>query len=410
MTVISPLAPSQLPELPVVNGVRLATHACGIRYKGRTDLLLVELAPCTVAAGVFTCSQIVSAPVDWCRGIISSGRCARALVANSGNANAFTGLPGIAAVQNIATATAAVIGCSTEEVLIASTGVIGLPLDERRIITVLSSLREQISPYAWLEAAQAIMTTDTYPKLATRLAMIGDTQVTLNGIAKGSGMIAPNMATVLCFIFTDAAISAPVLRELLSYGVDTTFNCTTVDSDTSTSDTLLLFATGKANHTPIIANTDQRLSDFRVKLNELLLELALAVVKDGEGATKFITITVRGAADTHAARAIGLSIANSPLVKTSIFGMDPNWGRIAMAIGKSGEQINRDKIKISIGGIVVAEDGCPLSHYDEALIISHMRSKSILIEVNVGVGYGTRTVWTCDLTHAYIGINSSYRT
>ena len=409
MVTASPFAPLSLPELPSIDGVRLATRACGIRYKGRTDLLFVELVPDSTVAGVFTRSKTCSAPVDWCRMVVAEGR-GRALVVNSGNANAFTGQAGVSAVHSIATAAAAVVGCTPKEVLIASTGTIGFPLDDTRITIALPDLGTQMSEYAWSEAARAIMTTDTYPKVATRRAMIDNTRVKLNGIAKGSGMIAPDMATMLGFVFTDATIVAPVLHDLLGREVERTFNCITVDGDTSTSDTLLLFATGQAGHAAVTSVGDPRLTEFRTRLNEVLRDLAHQVVKDGEGASRFVTIMVSGAASFGAARRIGFAIAHSPLVKTAIAGGDANWGRIVMAVGKSGEKADRDRLRICIGGIVVAENGGPVAGYDEAPVAAHMQGRHIVIEVDVGIGRGKSTVWTCDMTHAYIDINSSYRT
>lgn len=409
LTTLSPFAPSSLPELPPINGVRLASRACGIRYQGRTDLLFAELSPGSTVAGVFTRSKTCSAPVDWCRSVVSRGS-GRAIIVNSGNANAFTGQAGVTAVHNIATAAATVLNCAPGEVLIASTGTIGLPLEDSLITTALPDMLTGMSEYAWTEAARAIMTTDTYPKVASRRAMIGDFQVKLNGIAKGSGMIAPSMATMLCFVFTDALISAPVLQELLRQGVDRSFNCITVDGDTSTSDTLLLFATGKVNHAPVLVATDPRLAEFRIRLNEVLIDLAHQVAKDGEGASRFVTLTVKRAASSSAARRIGFAIANSPLVKIAIAGGDANWGRIVMAIGKSGEKIDRDRLKICIGGVVVTANGGPVTNYDETPIITHMQGRHIVIEVDVGVGRGMATVWTCDMTNAYVNINSCYRT
>ncbi|MEO5373594.1 MAG: bifunctional glutamate N-acetyltransferase/amino-acid acetyltransferase ArgJ [Alphaproteobacteria bacterium] len=406
---VSPLAPTAVPELPPLAGVRLASHACGIRYRDRTDLLFVEMVPGTTAAGVFTRSLTCSAPVDWSRAAAAGGR-ARALVVNSGNANAFTGRAGEDAVRTTAEATAAVVGCDPAEVFIASTGTIGVPLDASKITGALPPLRERLRDEAWAEAARAIMTTDTYPKCATRTATIDGVPVRLNGIAKGSGMIAPDMATMLGFVFTDAALPAPVLRALLTRGADRSFNAITVDSDTSTSDTLCLFATGQAPHQPVSDPGDARLVGFRRALDGLLLDLAHLVVRDGEGASKFVTITVTGAASPRAARRIGLAIANSPLVKTAIAGEDANWGRVVMAVGKSGEKADRDRLRIAIGGTLVAEAGGAVPGYDETPVVTHMKGHDIVIEVDVGVGRGRATVWTCDLTHAYIDINGAYRT
>jgi len=400
---ISPLAPASFPTLPPIVGVTLATGQCGIRYKNRTDVLLVELCEGTVAAGVLTRSLTASAPVLACRESLKGGT-GRVLIVNSGNANAFTGNVGVAAVERVSARGAALFGCKPSEVYTASTGVIGERLPDDKITQSLGALQKELSSTTWSEAARAIMTTDTYPKMASRTAVIGGTQVTLNGIAKGSGMIAPDMATMLAFVFTDAAIPAASLQAMLAEANASTFNCVTVDGDTSTSDTLLMFATGRAG------NSDNDYSDFKRALHELLHELAILVVKDGEGAEKFVTIHVNGAASDKAARTIGMSIGNSPLVKTALAASDANWGRIVMAVGKAGEEANRDKLMIKIGGIVVAKNGDAAPDYKEEKIASHMKGRDIVIEVDVGIGTGKATVWTCDLTHRYIDINGSYRT
>ncbi len=406
---VSPLAPKSHPKLPPLAGVRLATTAAGVRYKDRTDVLLVLLAPGTQAAGVFTTSKTASAPVEWCRKNLKPGT-ARALVVNSGNANAFTGHAGLDAVAQIAQSASAIIGCRPSDIFMASTGVIGEPLPANKITTVLGSLSEQVAAGHWKEAADAIMTTDTFPKAATATALIDGVKVTINGIAKGSGMIAPDMATMLSFVFTDANLPADVLQECLGAGVGPSFNAITVDSDTSTSDTLMLFATGKgARHAPITKASDKKLLDFRRKLDALLLDLALQVVKDGEGAQKLIRIDVGGAENDAAAKRIALSIANSPLVKTAIAGNDANWGRIVMAVGKAGEKADRDKLKISIGGQVVAEMGLRAARYNEAAATKAVSGRDVEIAVDVGIGKGAARVWTCDLTHGYIDINGSYR-
>ncbi|MDA8232493.1 MAG: bifunctional glutamate N-acetyltransferase/amino-acid acetyltransferase ArgJ [Magnetospirillum sp.] len=409
MTALSPLAPATFPSLPVLAGVRLAGHECGIRYVGRPDLLMVELAEGTAVAGVFTRSLTCSAPVDWCKQAVAKGR-ARALVVNSGNANAFTGSAGLASVERTVASAAELVGCRKSEVFIASTGTIGVPLPDEKITGQLGAVRGKLVTDGWGAAARAIMTTDTFPKGATRTALIDGRPVTINGIAKGAGMIAPDMATMLAFVFTDAALPAGVLQTLLSKGVGKSFNCITVDGDTSTSDTLLLFATGQARHARIEDAKDKRLADFKAKLNDLLIDLAQQVVKDGEGASKFVEITVTGAAGASAARRIGLAIANSPLVKTAIAGEDANWGRIVMAVGKAGEKADRDRLSISIGGVEVARDGQVVPGYDEAPVTRHMKGMDIVIAVDVGVGRGKARVWTCDLTHTYIDINGSYRT
>ena len=405
---VSPLAPARFPAMPAVPGVRLASRACGIRYKDRADVCLAELAPGTTVAGVLTRSKTASAPVEWCRAALREGK-ARALLVNAGNANAFTGKRGEDAVGRSLDAVAALLGCRREEVFLASTGVIGEPLPDKRLTGSLKALNEDLSEAAWPAAARAIMTTDTFAKGASRTVPIGDTAITINGIAKGSGMIAPNMATMLAFVFTDAKLPAEVLRTLLTRGADRSFNAITVDGDTSTSDTLLLFATGQAKHPRIEEPGDPRLRGFRVSLEDLLRDLAQQVVRDGEGARKFVTVSVTGAASAKAARRIGLAIANSPLVKTAVAGSDPNWGRIVMAVGKSGEKADRDKLAIDIGGLAVARRGEAVEGYDETPVAAHMRGQDIDFAVDVGVGRGKATVWTCDLTHGYIDINADYR-
>jgi len=406
---VSPLAPKSFPTLPPLAGVRLATVAAGIRYKQRTDVMMAVFAPGTQVAGVFTKSKAASAPVLWCQRHMAHGT-TRMLVVNSGNANAFTGKAGLDGVREIAHSAAAVMGCRPADVLMASTGVIGEPLPISKITNVLSGLVSKGAAGNWRAAAEAIMTTDTFPKLATASAMIDGVKVTINGIAKGSGMIAPDMATMLAFVFTDAALPAPVLAEMLKAGAGPSFNSITVDSDTSTSDTLLLFATGKgAKHGAIAKASDKRLTDFRCKLDALLLDLALAVVKDGEGAQKLIQVDVTGAENDAAARRIGLSIANSPLVKTAIAGNDANWGRIVMAVGKAGEMADRDKLKISFGGKLVAEKGARAAKYDEAAATKAVSGREVEIAVDLGLGKGAARIYTCDLTHGYIDINGSYR-
>ena len=405
---VSPLAPERFPDLPPIAGVRLGTIAAGVRYAGRVDVMLAELAAGTTVAGVFTRSKTASAPVDWCRRSLPGGS-ARALIVNAGNANAFTGTAGLKAVEITAEGVAGRLGCRPDEVFVASTGVIGEPLPAERITAVLDTLSADLQPDRWAEAARAIMTTDTYPKGVTATADIGGTTVTINGIIKGSGMIAPDMATMLGFVFTDAALPADVMQALLSRGSDCSFNCITVDSDTSTSDTVLLFATGKAGNPAIETAGDRRLAGFRRALDGVLMEMAHLVVKDGEGAEKLVEIRVGGAATTKAARRIGLAIANSPLVKTAIAAGDANWGRIVMAVGKSGEKADRDRLAIAMGGVAVARDGQRVDGYDEAPVAAHMAGRKIEIDVDVGVGKASATVWTCDLTHAYIDINGSYR-
>jgi glutamate N-acetyltransferase/amino-acid N-acetyltransferase len=406
---VSPLAPKNVPTLPPLAGVRLATGEAGVRYRNRTDVLLVLFAPGTQVAGVFTKSKTASAPVEWCKASLSRGE-ARGLVVNSGNANAFTGQAGLDGARSVADSAAGIIGCRPAEVFLASTGVIGEPLPSEKITSILGKIAEDASATGWRAAAQAIMTTDTFPKVATANADIDGKRVTINGIAKGSGMIAPDMATMLSFVFTDAALPSVVLQELLSAGVKPSFNAITVDSDTSTSDTLLLFATGKgAKHPAITKPSDKRLAEFRRKLDEVLLSLALQVVRDGEGAQKLIRIDVTGAESDDAAKKIGLAIANSPLVKTAIAGGDANWGRVVMAVGKAGEAADRDKLKIAFGGHVVAEKGERAAKYNESAATKAVAGREVEVTVDLGLGKGAARVWTCDLTHGYIDINGSYR-
>ncbi len=404
----SPLAPESFPTLGSIAGVKFATVQAGIKYKDRNDLLLAEFAPGTTVAGVFTKSLTASAPVLKCREHLGGGS-ARALVVNSGNANAFTGRHGEESVDHILAAAADAVGCDVGEVFSAATGVIGEPLPDDIVTAALPGLKSELGSADWKTAAEAIMTTDTYAKGSTRTALIGDVTVTINGIAKGSGMIAPDMATMLSFVATDAAIPANVLQALLSGGVDTSFNAITVDSDTSTSDTLMVFATAQAGNPQPTSPTDPLVQDFKRALDEVLLDLAHQVVRDGEGATKFIEITVTGADGDQAAKRIALSIANSPLVKTAIAGEDANWGRIVMAVGKAGEKADRDKLDIVIGGVQVTSGGMREEGYDEGPVAAHMKGQDISIKVDVGVGDGAATVWTCDLTHGYISINADYR-
>jgi glutamate N-acetyltransferase/amino-acid N-acetyltransferase len=406
---VSPLAPKTYANLPPLAGVRLATGQAGIKYRGRPDLLLTVMAPGTQVAGVFTKSKTASAPVDWCRRQLPGGT-ARILVVNSGNANAFTGRAGAEAVKEIAESAAGVVGCRAQEVFVASTGVIGEPLPHGKITKILGPLAEAGAAGGWRAAAEAIMTTDTFAKLATSTAFIDGHRVTINGIAKGSGMIAPDMATLLAFVFTDANLPAAILQPLLAEGAARSFNCITVDSDTSTSDTLLLFATGKgAAHTAISKLNDKRLDQFKDRLNAVLLDLALQVVRDGEGASKLIQVDVSGAQSNESAKKIALAIANSPLVKTAIAGGDANWGRVVMAVGKSGEAADRDKLKIMFGSLVVADKGERAPSYNESLAAKAVAGQEVAISVDVGVGKGKARVWTCDLTEGYIRINGSYR-
>ncbi len=405
----SPLAPDNFPDLAPIDGLKMATRACRVKYKDRADVLLCAFEPGTVAAGVFTRSKTASAPVEWCRKNLN-GEQASALIVNAGNANAFSGKKGEEAVEQIAEAVADHLACRPSRVFGASTGVIGEPLDSSVIISQLSEMVTELGDASWMEAASAIMTTDTFPKGAGAGARIGGRDVNISGIAKGSGMIAPDMATMLCYVFTDAVIPQNLLQTLLGAGTGKSFNAITVDSDTSTSDSLMLFATGKAgNKAEFDGIDDPALADFREKLDIVLLDLAHQVVKDGEGASKFVEIRVYEAEDDQAAKTIGLSIANSPLVKTAIAGEDANWGRVVMAVGKAGEAADRDRMWISIGGVTIAKDGLAVNGYDEAPVTEHMKGDHVLIETGVGVGAGEATVWTCDFTHGYISINADYR-
>jgi len=408
MAGISPFAPERFPDLPVVKGLRLTGAATGLKKAARHDLMLAELARGTSVAGVFTRSRCPSAPVEWCRDILPGGT-ARGLVVNSGNANAFVGRRGDRTVGLTAAAAAELLLARPEEIFVASTGVIGQVLPEDAIPQRLPALARSLSATGWEDAARAIMTTDTFAKGASRTATIGGGEVTVAGFAKGSGMIAPDMATMLAFVFTDAAIPADVLQKILARGADRSFNAITVDGDTSTSDTLLLFATGQAAH-PVVADaSDGLLRDFRRAVEEVLADLATQVVKDGEGASKFITIDVTGATSARAARRIGLSIANSPLVKTAIAGEDANWGRIVMAVGKAGEKADRDRLSVSMGGVAITEGGELRPDYDEAPVAEHLKGREVSIAVDLGLGRGRARVWTCDLTHGYIAINADYR-
>lgn len=409
---VSPLAPATIAELPPIEGVRLSTASAGIRYAGRTDVLLAVLDKGTVVAGVLTRSKCPSAPVEWCRAKLGAGK-ARALVANAGNANAFTGAKGIAAVKRTAALAAEAVGCKADEVFVASTGVIGEPLDADVIGRVLRSATLAARPENWKAAARAIMTTDTFPKLSTATAKIGKTEVRINGIAKGSGMIAPDMATMLAFVFTDAPVFVPALRTLVRQEVVDTFNAVTVDGDTSTSDTLLVFATGAAaaRGAPVIrAAGDKRLGDFRRALRAVFTDLAEQIARDGEGARKLVRVNVKGAVSKASARKIALSIANSPLVKTAIAGEDANWGRVVMAVGKAGERADRDRLSIYFGDIRVAAGGARDPAYDEKKVSAYMKRDVIDLTVDLKLGRGTDRVLTCDLTKEYVEINGGYRT
>ncbi len=405
---VSPLAPAGFPEIAAVPGVRLSPLAAGLRYQGRPDLLLAELPAGSTVAGMLTTSLTCGHPVSWCRRHLPAGR-ARALLVNAGNANVFRGAAGDAAVLREAEAVAERLGCQPGEVFVASTGVIGMRFDPEPIVARLPELRAGLRADAWPEAARAIMTTDTFPKGASADCEIDGVPVRVAGIAKGSGMVAPNTATVFGFLFTDAAIPAEVLQPLWRDAVDRSFNAITVDGDTSTSDTFLLFATGQARHGAVAAVDDVRLAGFAAAVQAVATDLAVQIVRDGEGAQKLITIGLEGAVDDASARRIALVIANSPLVKTAIAGEDANWGRIVMAVGKAGEPIELSRLAVSFGGIAVARDGAAVTDLDETPVTAHLRGREIDIAVRVGDGPGRAKVWTCDLTHGYIEINADYR-
>jgi glutamate N-acetyltransferase/amino-acid N-acetyltransferase len=408
MAGVSPLAPARFPELPPIAGVRLAAYAAGVRYQGRNDLMLAELAPGSTVAGVFTQSTMPGQPVIWCRECLPGGKI-RAIVVNSGNANVFTGRAGRQVVESTAATAAQLLGCDPNEVFISSTGVIGEPPPADRISAALPKILPLLSAEGWAEAARAIMTTDTFPKGAAATATIDGATVRLNGFCKGSGMIAPNMATMLAYLFTDASLPASVMQPLLASAAEISFNSMTVDGDTSTSDTVLLCATQQARHPAITSPDDPRLADFRRALDAVMVDLAKQIARDGEGAEKFVTIEVSGAESDRAARQIGLAIGNSPLVKTAIAAGDANWGRIVMAVGKSGEKADRDRLSIAVGGVRIASEGGPVPGYKEGPVAEHMAGREIRIAVDLGIGPGRATVWTCDLTHGYVDINGAYR-
>ncbi|MCD1624936.1 bifunctional glutamate N-acetyltransferase/amino-acid acetyltransferase ArgJ [Seohaeicola saemankumensis] len=405
ITVVSPLAPKSFPALPVIDGVEFSAAQAGVRYQGRTDVMLVRLAPGTTMAGVFTRSATRSAPVLDCQAKIGADSTdGAAIIVNSGNSNAFTGKNGVESTRAVTFAVAKVLGLPEARVFSSSTGVIGEPLPHERITAKLSELSETLDEGAIAAAARAIMTTDTFAKGASAEVSIGGKTVKIAGIAKGSGMIAPDMATMLVYLFTDATVGRSELQEMLGELTDVTFNCITVDSDTSTSDTLLLAATGTSG---VIVNRDT--AAFRDALHGVMLDLAHQVVRDGEGATKFVEIAVTGAVSDADAKTHAMAIANSPLIKTAIAGEDPNWGRVVMAIGKSGAAADRDLLKIRFGDVLVAEDGWVSPSYSEAEAAAHMKGQYLRISVDLGLGQGKSTVWTCDLTHGYIDINADYR-
>lgn len=397
--------------MPEIEGVQFATAEAGIKYEGRTDVLLVTVSEGTTVAGVFTKSKCSSAPVDWCKEKLPEGK-ARALMVNSGNANAFTGKKGKAAVELSADIVANALGCAKDEIYLASTGVIGEPLPAENFSRVIEELKTTQNGADWLEAAKAIMTTDTYPKVATSSVELDGEMVTINGIAKGAGMIAPDMATMLSFVFTDAAIAPEILQDLLSAETGGSFNAVTVDSDTSTSDTVLLFATGAAAEkgvAPLTSLDDPRISVLRAALGDVMLDLAHQIVRDGEGARKFVEVRVEAAESDASAKKIALSIANSPLVKTAVAGEDANWGRVVMAVGKAGEPADRDRLAIWFGDIRVAVEGERDPDYSEEAASAVMQQEDIVLRVDLGLGDGSATVWTCDLTKEYVAINGDYR-
>jgi len=403
---ISPLA-TPFPALPAIAGA--TPRVARARYKewDRCDLTYVELDENTAVAGVFTRNICCSSEVELGRANVKQGR-ARALIVNAGNSNAFTGYRGREAVEQIMDQVATHLGCAREQVFVSSTGVIGVPLPKDKAKEGVNNALTA-APCTWEDAANTIGTTDTFAKGATATAIIGGKTVTFSAIIKGSGMIAPDMATMLGYIFTDAAINPVFLQELLTKAANETFNCITVDSDTSTSDTVLAFATGRAGNTIINCEGCEGADAFAAALSDVCRQLAHLVVKDGEGAQKFIAVSVTGAVSDESARKIGMAIANAPLVKTAIAGEDANWGRIVMAVGKAGEPADRDKLSIGFGGVWQAKDGQPLPDYDEAPVAAHLKGQEISIEVDIGLGDGRATVWTCDLTHGYISINADYR-
>jgi glutamate N-acetyltransferase/amino-acid N-acetyltransferase len=403
---VSPLA-MPFPDLPAIAGVTPRVARAGYKTWGRCDLTYVELAEGTTLAGVFTRNVCCSSEVELGRQNIAQGQ-ARALVVNAGNSNAFTGYRGREAVEQIMDQVAVHLGCPREQVFVSSTGVIGVPLPKDKAQAGVAAALTA-PPCTWEEAARTISTTDTFPKGVTATAMIDGTKVTISAIIKGSGMIAPDMATMLGYVFTDAAVSPTFLQQCLSDANRKTFSCITVDSDTSTSDTVLAFATGQAGNPPLSRFDDPGADAFAAAIHDVCRQLAHLVVRDGEGASKFIAVTVSGAVSDESAHRVGLAIANSPLVKTAIAGEDANWGRVVMAVGKAGEPADRDKLSIGFGGVWAAREGLPLADYDEAPVAAHLKGQDIAIDVDLGLGEGRAQVWTCDLTHGYISINADYR-
>lgn len=404
---VSPLA-QPFPDMPAIEGLRIGTACAGYKAWTRADTTLVEFSPGTTVAGVTTRSQCPSPEVDWCR-LALAGGIARGLVVNAGNSNAFTGAAGVAASRAQVERVASLFGCDANAVFAASTGVIGVPLPGDKAVAGVVAAHAALGSATLLDMANAIGTTDTFAKGAVAHAIVQGRRVTVAGIVKGSGMIAPDMATMLGFVFTDAAVAAPLLQAMLRSICDETFNAITVDSDTSTSDTVLAFATGAAGNDPLTAVASPGADAFHAALRAVCKTLAHQVVRDGEGASKFIAVTVAGAADDRAAKVVALSIANSPLVKTAIAGGDANWGRVVMAVGKAGEVADRDRLSIAFGGIRVAAHGAVVPGYDEAPVAAHLAGSNIEIDVDLGIGDGRATIWTCDLTHGYISINADYR-
>lgn len=412
---VSPLAPAAFPKLPAVKGVEAAIGRAGYYKHQRPDLLLVRVPEGSRAAGVFTTNAVGSAPTDWCKAALKAGKGkTRGLLANAGCANSFTGKIGYDAARRALESAAAAMGAEPGDLLNASTGVIGIPLDDAKARAVLPSIAKRLAPIVWRDAARAIMTTDTFPKGAGATATIHGKRVAIAGIAKGSGMIAPNMATMLAFVFTDAALPAPVLQKLLRDANETSFNAITVDADRSTNDCVLLTATAQSQHAPIHSAVDPALADFKKKLSAVLAELAIQIVRDGEGATKLVKVTVTGAASDNAAKVIVRTICESPLVKTAIAGEDANWGRIVMAVGRADQKIDRDKLSVKFGPpgkeqLWAAKSGKVAPGYDEAKMSAYMRRAELEIAVDVGVGDGAATMHTCDLTKRYVEINGDYR-
>ena len=404
----SPLAPKVFPSLPNIKGVRLATASCDIKTSKRDDVLLVNLDPGSTAAGVFTKSKLAAASVHWSKGVLKRGN-PRAIIVNSGNANAFTGDSGKKSVRDLASSTSKVVGCHPKQVFVAQTGVIGEEFLAKKVTEKLPNIIKNMNS-DWKSAAKAICTTDTFIKGVGTKVKVNNKSVLINGIAKGSGMIAPNMATMLAFVFTDAAIPSTILQSLLSEVNELTFNSITVDSDTSTNDLVLLCASGRANNLLKKSRAVSQFDSFQDGLHSVMLDLSHQIVKDGEGATKFVEVNVSGAKNYTIAKRFAFSVANSPLVKTAIFGEDANWGRLVMALGKCGQELNAKKITISIGGVEVAKNGTPVFNYNERAVSKHMKGQNIIVEISIGEQAGSATVWTCDLTSGYIAINADYRT